>query len=206
MTLAAWRPSGWRLSGDTARDAAAFLNAYGCPRTAAHSAAVAACAQELAANFALDQTAAFCAGWLHDISAIWPVSERLAVAEGAGLLIYAEERAAPLLLHQRLSALLAEQVFAVHDAAVLSALGCHTTLKAQAGALDLALFVADKLAWDQAGEAPFHAEMRIAAKTSLAAAARVCLHHLWEQRTSLPAVHPWLRDAWREYLPQLMGE
>jgi predicted HD superfamily hydrolase involved in NAD metabolism len=157
----------------------------------------------LAVNFALDPAAAFCAGWLHDISAIWPVSERLAVAESAGLPIYAEERAAPLLLHQRLSALLAEQVFAVHDAAVLSALGCHTTLKAQASDLDLALFVADKLAWDQPGEASFHPEMRAAARTSLTAAAQVYLHDLWEQRASLPAVHPWLRDAWWEYLPQL---
>jgi HD superfamily phosphohydrolase YqeK len=65
--------------------------------------------------------------------------------------------------------------------------------------LDLLLFCADKLAWDQPGRPPYLADMRAALDDSLAAAAAVYLLHLWRQRDTLPAVHPLLVEAWEYF-------
>ncbi|MCU0504056.1 MAG: HD domain-containing protein [Anaerolineae bacterium] len=88
------------------------------------------------------------AGWLHDISAIVPAAQRIEYTQQWGIAVFPEEAAAPMLLHQRQSAVLAAELFGVSDAAVLSAIGCHTTLKASPTTLDKIVFLADKVAWD----------------------------------------------------------
>ncbi|HZU86929.1 MAG TPA: bis(5'-nucleosyl)-tetraphosphatase (symmetrical) YqeK, partial [Anaerolineaceae bacterium] len=137
-----------------------YLIRHGYPRTWEHSLAVAMQARILAQRFGVDENRAQLAAWLHDISAVIPDSERLAAALRYQLEVLPEEAAYPLILHQKLSLVLAQQEFGVNDEGVLSAIGCHTTLKAQFSKLDLVLFVADKLAWDQPGEAPFAPAMR----------------------------------------------
>jgi len=189
--------SGTALTGDLPRDVVAYLGAHGCPRTAAHSAAVAAEARRLALSFGVEAPAAEAAGWLHDVSAVIPVAERLPAARAWRVPVLPEERAAPMLLHQKLSAVLARRLFGVADAAMLQAIGCHTTLRSGATMLDQVLFVADKVAWDQPGEPPYLAAVRAGLERSLAAAARAYLRYLWEQRDTLPAVHPWMAEAYR---------
>ena len=68
------------------------------------------------------------AGWLHDISAVIPEARRLDYARQWHIEVLPEEATAPILLHQRQSAVLAAEVFGVTDPAILSAVGCHTTL------------------------------------------------------------------------------
>jgi len=108
------------------------------------------------------------------------------------------ERAWPKIVHQKLSVVLAREVFHVRDAGVLSAVGCHTTLKAGASALDKVVFIADKLAWDEPYDAPWHPELREALEVSLDAGCRVYLRLLWEQRETLAVFHPWTEEACRE--------
>ena len=57
---------------------------------------------------------------------------------------------------------MAQTWFGCFDPAVLSAIGCHTTLKANPGPLDLLVFLADKLAWDQPGGPPYAAAVQAA--------------------------------------------
>jgi len=183
------------LTGDVAQDAVAFLRRHDCPETALHSAAVAAEAQCIAALVSVETVRAAQAGWLHDISAVIPAVERVTVAEALGIPVLPEERTLPMILHQKLSVVLARDLFGVTDAAVLSAIGCHTTLKPGASALDKVLFVADKLAWDQPGEPPYRVDLEAALAHSLDAAACVYLRYLWERRVTLAVVHPWLAAA-----------
>lgn len=190
---------GWQPVGILAADVTAFLFQHECQNTAHHCAAVALEATRIAALFGVDCRLAAQAGRLHDVSAVWPAGQRLAVAQALGLDILPEERQLPMILHQRLSAILAEQVFDVRDQAVLSAVGCHTTLKAGASRLDQVVFVADKLVWDQPGEGPFQPDLRTALGVSLQAACRVYLGYLWEQRSQLGVIHPWTAAAWAEY-------
>ncbi|MBN2390811.1 MAG: HD domain-containing protein [Anaerolineae bacterium] len=183
------------LVGDIAQDVTAFLMHHSCPKTALHSAAVAEEACRIAALAGVEAVRAEKAAWLHDVSAVIPAGKRVAVTEALGLSVLPEERALPMILHQKLSLVLARDLFGVTDTGVLNAIGCHTTLKAGASPLDKVLFVADKLAWDQPGEPPYRVALEAALARSLDAAACVYLRYLWERRVTLAVVHPWLAAA-----------
>ncbi|CAN5140480.1 bis(5'-nucleosyl)-tetraphosphatase (symmetrical) YqeK [soil metagenome] len=181
-----------------------FLRQAGYPQTADHSSAVAAEARRVAGLAGVDPDTAESSGWLHDVSVVIPPADRLIVAESLGLEILPEERRFSLVIHQKLSAAVASDVFQVDDPAVLNAIGCHTTLKAGATQLDKVLFVADKTAWDQPGDPPYLDAMLQALDRSLDAAAFVYLDYLWQRRDSLPVLHPWAAAAYRE-LSHLSG-
>ena len=186
------------LVGEVARDVPAFLLHRGFPETAQHCAAVAREARRLARRVGADAAAAERAGWLHDISVIFPNAERIAIARTFGVPVLPEEIAFPMIVHQKLSAALAQGLFGERDAAVLSAVACHTTLKADAATLDTVLFVADKIAWDQPGRPPYLDDLLVALDRSLDAAALVYLRFLWDRRETLGVIHPWFRDAYRQ--------
>jgi predicted HD superfamily hydrolase involved in NAD metabolism len=189
-----------QLTGDVAHDVPVFLKHNGRPDTAAHCGAVAAESHRIAALVGADVDAAETAGWLHDVSVIFPSEQRAAIAEQLGIEVLPEEAIFPMIIHQKLSAVLAREIFQIEDAAILSAVGCHTTLKPGARLLDKVLFVADKLAWDQPGYAPFHNDMHAALGRSLDQAALVYLSYLWEQRAKLRVLHPWAQAAYDELM------
>lgn len=185
-------------SGNTRTDMIALLTERGFPVTAEHSLRVAAEARILAERFGVALESAEICGWLHDISAIIPNTERIVVADALGLDVLPEERAAPMIVHQKLSAEMAHSLFHIDDPAILSAIGCHTTLKANASPLDKILFVADKIAWDQFGDPPYLADILAAATQSIDRAAFVYLDYLWQRRAEILVVHPWFAAAYRE--------
>lgn len=191
---------GISLSGEVSHDVPMFLATHGHPRTAAHCEKVAREATRIARSLGAAERRAEIAGWLHDVSAIFPPEERLETARALGVEILPEEAAFPMLLHQKLSAILARELFGVEDTGVLSAIRCHTTLRPGATRLDKIVFVADKLAWDQPGVPPYAAQMRVALARSLDAGAFVYLDYLWERRDSLKAIHPWFVAAYEERL------
>lgn len=176
---------------------AAFLRAHGHDETATHCDRVAVEARRIARRFGLDEDAADAAGLLHDISAVIPNAERLQVAEALGLAILDAEREYPMIVHQRLSAVMATELFGVEDPGILSAIGCHTTLKCDASALDRAVFVADKISWDQFGDPPYLESIVAASARSLEAGAYCYLDYLFNRSTDLKVVHPW---AWAAYV------
>lgn len=183
---AAGLPTGW-----LAVDVPAFFAAHGRPDLAAHCAAVAAEAARLAERFGLPAGPAAAGGWLHDISGVIPADRRVAAAEAWGLPVLPAEAARPMILHQKLSTVVAQTWFGCFDPAVLSAIGCHTTLKAKPGPLDLLVFLADKLAWDQPGGPPYAAAVQAGLEVSLLAAARA--YTAWLLPT-LQTPHPWLAE------------
>ncbi len=188
--------NGIAWKGDVRCDVPAFLEYHGCPNTAIHGAAVATAARQVAIRFGANSAVAEQAGWLHDVSAIFPASERVHIAQHFSIPVLEEEAAFPMIMHQKLSALLAEQVFWMSDRTMLDAIGCHTTLKANATMLDKVVFVADKLAWDQPGVPPYRDDLLVALDQSLDHAVLVYLRYLWEQRARLRVIHPWFRDAY----------
>ncbi len=187
--------AGISLCGDPARDVPFFLVQHGCTRAAAHCARVSGLAFRLARRFGLDPQAAAVGGWLHDISAVFPDASRIETARLLGLEVLPAEEAHPKLVHQKLSAAMAEQIFGITDAAVLSAVGCHTTLKPGSSALDQVVFVADKIGWDEPGRPPYDVEIRAALDVSLVEACRAYLDYI---HRTLPVLHPWAQAAWEE--------
>jgi len=188
---AGFDPKGW-----INEDVTTFLMQNDCPRTAAHCADVARASYELAERFGVDPLAAEAGGWLHDVSAVWADDQRLAAADALGVEILPLERVWPKIIHQKLSVVLAREIFGVRDPGILSAIGCHTTLKASASALDKVVFIADKLAWDEPDDAPWHPALRSALSESLDDGCRVYLGWLWDHRAELAVLHPWTEAAW----------
>ena len=197
-----------QLVGDVPSDVTAFLIHHGHPKTADHCARVAAEAERLALQFGEDGRSAQTAGWLHDVSAVFPNRQRAHVARQLGLEVLPEEAAAPMILHQKLSAVMARQIFGVTDKAVLSAIACHSTLKANALLLDKIVFIADKIAWDQPHTAPFlegvlaalekGEKQKQGSEQSLDQAVLHYLDHLWQRRDTVPVVHPWFVAAYEQ--------
>lgn len=195
------------LAGSARDDARALLARHGRTRTIEHSKRVAAEATRLAHVWGAECGKAASAGWLHDISAILAPDQRLAAAEKLGIEILAEERQAPMILHQKLSAAIATGGLGVDDLSILRAIGCHTTLRAGASILDKIVFIADKIAWDQAGAPPYLAEVLGALEQSLDLAVYRYLDYLWQRRGQLAVVHPWLVEAYDQLSSQLaVGE
>jgi predicted HD superfamily hydrolase involved in NAD metabolism len=190
--------TGLRLKGNVPSDVPLFLKSHGHAQTAVHCEAVAEEAGRLATIFEINVTQAKLAGWLHDISTVFPVEERVEIAQALEVDILPEEKIAPMILHQKLSAILARQIFGVEDEAVLQAVACHTTLRAGATPLDKVVFVADKVAWDQSGVPPYQAALLEALTHSLDAAALCYLSYLWERRETLLVVHPWMAEAYAD--------
>lgn len=193
------------VTGSVAIDLPAFMLQHDRHATAVHSGAVAEGAQRIARLYAVGETQAQQAAWLHDVSAVFPGPERARVADALGVEVLPEERAYPPILHQKLSVVLARELFGITDEAVLDAIGCHTTLRTGATALDQVVFLADKLAWDQPGRPPYWDALQAALAQSLAAACLVYLDYLWQRRDTLPIVHPWMRDAHQELLNTSKG-
>jgi len=185
------------FSGSIPSDAAAFLNHHGHSKTAVHCGQVADTAAQLAQRFGADPQSASMAGWLHDISAVFPNSQRLEVAKTLGLEILPEEASVPLLLHQKISAVMAEELFRVADPEILEAIGCHTTLRPDPTPMDLILFVADKISWDQKGIPPYADQLNSALARSLEEAAWVYQDYLWHSG-KLKITHPWMQASYRE--------
>ena len=177
-------------------DVGAFLLGHNRPGTLAHVEQVAVEAIGLAKRYQSDPTAAEQAALLHDISAVIPNAQRLEIARQWDLAVLEEEETYPMLLHQRLSAVLAREVFGVGDENVLSAVGCHTTLRPASSLLDRVVFVADKLAWDQVGQPPYLPGLLAALQVSLDQGACFYLHYLHQHATG--SLHPWARLALRE--------
>lgn len=188
-------------TGHLRTDVAHFYTVHGFPETAGHCAQVAAEAKRLARQFGANEEPAEAAGLLHDISVVIPNHERIAAAEAWAVPVLGEEASFPMIIHQKLSVVIAREIFAIENASLLSAIGCHTTLKAEASLLDKIVFIADKIKWDQPGIPPYLDELKHALLHSLDAGVFVYLDYLWQQRTSLRVVHPWLIAAHRELRP-----
>ena len=128
-----------------------------------------------------------------------PNEQRVQAARDLDIELLPEEETFPMIVHQKLSVPIARALFGVTDDEVLSAIECHTTLKANPSTLDKVLFVADKIAWDQPGRPPYLDDLLAALDGSLDQAALVYLNFLWQQREQLRVVHPWMVAA-REHL------
>lgn len=186
------------FSGVLARDVTAVLSHHQLPKVAGHVSRVAQEARRLAIQFGADPTGAKTAGWLHDISAVIPNEARVEMCQVFNIQVLPGEADFPMILHQKLSAVVAREVFGVTESAILSAIGCHTTLKVGATLLDKIVFIADKIKWDQPGDPPYLVEIETAVTHSINDACRVYLEYLWQQRESLRFAHPWFVAAYEE--------
>ena len=165
-------------------------------KTYDHVKAVAEMNLKIAEQYGLDKDICELSGYLHDVSAVVTPVDMFAYATEKGWYIDEAEEKHPFLLHQRISRAIAEQDFNITDTMILSAIECHTTLKMNPSVYDMALFIADKLAWDQEGEAPFYSVVSEALKRSLEAASLTYMDYIVDNNIILHP-HKWFEAGGR---------
>lgn len=190
------------LSGDIRTEIKNLLFINGKCNTFIHASNVAERNALIAKAYNLDHDKCVIAGLLHDISAIIKPEDMLKYACENHLDICEAERKYPFLLHQRLSEICAVEYYNISDKEILSAIKCHTTLKKCPSKYEMALFIADKLAWDKSGIPPFYEEVNAALDISLEAACYKYMKYMVDNDMILCP-----HDNWIEAYEQLkMGE
>jgi len=184
------------LSGDCKMDVETLLLSNNKRKTFEHVKAVAEANVKIAGQYGLDKDICEVCGYLHDISSVLAPDDMLTYAVKNGWYIDEAETKYPFLLHQRISKIIANQDFCIDDERILSAVECHSTLKANPSACDMALFVSDKLAWDQEGLPPFYAVVSEALKQSLEAASLAYMDFIVENKMIL-LPHKWFEAGVR---------
>lgn len=174
------------------------------PDTWAHAQAVAQEAVGLARRFELDVAGAQVAGHGHDLAAVVPKPAILAVAEQLDVIWSDADRLIPQILHGRIAAAVMEAKLGVIDPDVLDAMRYHTTLRARPSGLELAVFVADKLAYDPTTpRVDYLPAVQSGLERSLEAAALAYLDFCvrnqpalgWRLHPDLIAAHGFLKDC-----------
>ena len=108
-----------------------------------HTIGVMYTAESLAMRYGIDMTKAAVAGLLHDCAKCIPNAQKLKMCKKNDIEISEMEAKNPSLLHAKLGAFLAEDVYGVKDPEILSAINWHTTGKPDMSMLDIIIYMAD---------------------------------------------------------------
>jgi predicted HD superfamily hydrolase involved in NAD metabolism len=173
-----------------------LLLKFNLRQIALHSSRVTKTAIELASRFDVSLEKAETAAVLHDVSVILPNEIRVDAAESLGVGLFEEEREFPVIIHQRLSRKFASLFFGVEDKEILDAITCHTTLWQNPTKLDMVIFLADKISWDQSGKPPYLDLINKGLDFSLERGASEMIKYMYDNRGKLAVVHPWLSGAY----------
>lgn len=173
-----------------------YLVSKNCEKTYYHCMEVGEYAYQLGEKYLTSPEKVSIAGYLHDISAIYPNNQRISVAQKYGIELNEAEMAFPMIIHQKISKSIAKMDFGIEDNEILSAIECHTTLKKNYSDIDLVLFVTDKIKWDQEGKPPYLDGLLQALNCSLENAAYFYIDYILKH--DIKVVHPWLWDAYNQ--------
>ncbi|BDH65372.1 HD domain-containing protein [Enterococcus faecalis] len=173
-----------------------YLVSKNCEKTYYHCMEVGEYVYQLGEKYLTSPEKVSIAGYLHDISAIYPNNQRISVAQKYGIELNEAEMAFPMIIHQKISKSIAKMDFGIEDNEILSAIECHTTLKKNYSDIDLVLFVADKIKWDQEGKPPYLDGLLQALNCSLENAAYFYIDYILKH--DIKVVHPWLWDAYNQ--------
>jgi predicted HD superfamily hydrolase involved in NAD metabolism len=185
------------LSNHLGKDVRTLFERHGRLSIAEHTECVAENAAALAARFGISADLPVTAAYLHDLGQVLPKEQYTPAALEYGIDVLNEEHRFPGLLHQKLSKAIASEVFGIKDTDVLSAVECHTTLKAGASDIDLILFIADKLSWNTEESKPFIGGIHNGLIQSLQHAALSYISHLIGSKDT-PVLHPWTLAAYED--------
>ncbi|ARC86741.1 hypothetical protein U732_2706 [Clostridium argentinense CDC 2741] len=192
------------LTGDIREDSHNLLMKHNKIIIDNHSLRVAEKAKLLAKQFGINENLAEVAGLLHDISGVYPNEEKLELCKKLNIEILLEEEKFPMILHQKISRVMAMEIFNISNKEILEAINCHTTLRSNASPLDMVLFIADKIEWDQKGAPPYINEVEKALNTSLELSAFKFIKYQMDNKENLKVIHPWLLEAYLDLETQLL--
>jgi putative HD superfamily hydrolase of NAD metabolism len=186
------------------RNIISLLRIHGKHKIIEHSIKVAEMNVKIAEKFGLDKKKCEIAAYCHDVGGIISPENMLTHVKSLNQYVDPAEEKYPFLLHQRISATIMGSVFNIRDPEILSPINYHTTLKSNPSQYEMALFVADKLAWDQDGTPPFYDEVNNALEISLYHASYAYIKYVTDNNMILYP-HKWFTEA-KEWLEGKINE
>ena len=108
-----------------------------------HTLGVMYTAESLAMRYGVDMPKAADAGLLHDCAKCIPNVQKIKICKKHDIEISEMEEKNPSLLHAKLGAYMAEEVYGINDPEILSAIRWHTTGKPDMSMLDIIIYMAD---------------------------------------------------------------
>lgn len=166
-----------------------------------HTLGVEETARRMAQVFGEDEEKAALAGLLHDCAKCMPLSQMVKAAKGAHVDDVMKESKA--LMHAVAGMCVAQDVYNVHDEAVLSAIRWHTTGRAGMTRLEKIIYLADVIEPNRKPFPGIEALRQLCAEDleqAMHMALRMSLEHVREQGKPL---HPDTLAALLDYEPQL---
>lgn len=161
--------------------------------------------KKIAFIFNLDKKKCVVAAYLHDIGRVVNNEDLILFCDMFGQAVEEEEKIFPLMLHQKASRIIAEKVFEIEDIQILNSIECHTTLKANPSEIDKAVFLADKLSWQEDEHQDLLSKMRTGLKHSKERAILYYQESLYNKRDSLLCYHKWAKESYRYHKKQLIA-
>lgn len=113
------------------------------PKRFRHTMGVAQAAADLARRYGEDESIAYAAGLLHDLTKPWSPEQQLAYCREKGIPLDFLERRSPALWHAITVGEFVREKFGISDAPLLLALRYHTTGRAGMSRLEKILYLAD---------------------------------------------------------------
>lgn len=190
------------VSGNVENDCIKILTAYNKTICRKHTINVGNMIFQLIIRFGMELDKLQKASYLHDVSVVIPRDKYVSICNDYNVEVIDLEKELPILLHQKVSKIIAQEIFNINDIDILSSISCHTTLKANPSKYDMALFVADKLMWDQGGAPPYYEIVYNALNHSLETACLAYIDYVMDNGMIL-VPHPDLVSA-REYLSKII--
>jgi len=108
---------------------------------------VAEVSKQLCEHFKIDPKVGYMAGLLHDVGRLINIEDYTKILEKKGVVVTEEELSIPDVLHSKISAIIAEEVFHLDDNSI-HAIKNHTTLRKKPNELEKIIFIADKMTWE----------------------------------------------------------
>lgn len=115
------------------------------PKRYEHTIGVMYTAAALAMRENADIDQAMMAGLLHDCAKCIPHNIKFQMCEEYQIELTQIERENPALIHAKLGAVLAKEIYQVHDQVILDAIVCHTTGKPNMNPIEKILYLADAI-------------------------------------------------------------
>lgn len=194
---------GIKVTGDIQKDMVELFSFHEHQNIEDHSIKVAYEARKFACKFGVDKHKGFVAGCLHDLGNLFSNDKKNTICNKLGINILPEEYIAPSLLHSKISKVMAMEMFYVEDKDILSAIECHSTLKGNAGILDMVLFIADKISWDNIHNQIFIEDVFDGLEESLERGAFAYLKYLYVNRNNMLVFCTWTSEAYNDLLAKL---
>ncbi len=180
----------------------AYFEAFGESEIFQHTLDVIGVIRELSTRYEFDVDKCIIAAYLHDLGKVVRNEDQVNFCRSFGHVILKNEEDVPTLLHQIASKIIAVEIFGIRDEEILSAVGCHITLKQHPSTIEKILFIADKVSRKDKNN-------EILVNSLFNESIDACIYNYFEMMhdnsATLKYYHKWSQEAYG-YFKGILGE